>query len=194
MPGRVIADEQYDDALSSSGFGAASTFSFIPDARDLVLRAPPNWTAVIFFACLGVLHLILATLAFMHERWEGAMSLLLGVGFVVGAIVGSWMRFEVTFQRRQRRLRLRSGSRRMFYQRYIPFADVHGVRLTLSKAPDHPATRIEVLCDNEDIDCPPTDVPRQQALCLAVLMDVQLIKVWADGTDDAQTSDVFRRE
>jgi hypothetical protein len=180
MAGRVIADEQGHDALSGSvpgdsppGGSGVSPF-LLPDSRDLILRAPPNWTAVIFFACLGCLHLILATLAFMHERWEGAMSLLLGVGFVVGSIVGSRMRFEVTLQRRQRRLRLRS---------------VHGVRLTLSKAPDHPATRIEVLCDNEDIDCPPTDVPRQQALCLAMLMDVQLIKVWADGTESPDDSE-----
>jgi hypothetical protein len=47
------------------------------------------------------------------------------------------------------------------------------------------ASRIELLCDNEDLECPPTDIPRQQALCLAMTMNVRLIKVYADDVPDA---------
>ena len=51
--------------------------------------------------------------------------------------------------------------------------------------------RIELLCDNEDIECPPTHVPRQEALCLAVLLGVRLIKVLPDGTPEPDVSARF---
>src|SRR5215212_6362518 len=102
MTGRAIAD----DLAAPDAIPAA--------AADLVLRAPPNWTAVIFFACLGLLHLIIATLAFLHGRWEGMMSMLLGSIFTTVAIVSSRCCFELVIQPRQRRMRLRSGLRRLF--------------------------------------------------------------------------------
>ena len=70
----------------------------------------------------------------------------------------------------------------MHYQRFISFADVHGIRLTLS---DPSEAKLEVLCDNEDIECPPTSIPRQEALCLAMLMGVRLIKVCDDEVPEA---------
>jgi len=36
---------------------------------------------------------------------------------------------------------------------------------------------IELLCHLEDVPCPPTVIPRQQALFLAMAMNVPLIKV-----------------
>ena len=147
---------------------------------DLVFRTPVNWTYVIFFACLGLLHLTIATLAFLHQRWEAYMSVVLGTVFVSAAVVAYWCRFEMTILARERRIRLRSGMRRMNYERFVSFADVHGIRLTLCDPTDSPSSRIEVLCDNEDLECPPTNIPRQEALCLAVLMGVRLIKVCDD--------------
>jgi hypothetical protein len=82
----------------------------------------------------------------------------------------------------ERRIRLRSGMSRLHYQRYIAFNNVHGIRLTLGHGADEEASRVEVLCDNEDIECPPTSIPRQEALCLAVLLGVRLIKV-CDGDE-----------
>jgi hypothetical protein len=38
-------------------------------------------------------------------------------------------------------------------------------------------SRIEILCDDESIECPTTRVPRQEALYLAMAMDVELIKI-----------------
>ena len=148
-----------------------------PSTPDLVFRTPVNWTYVVFFACLGLLHLIIATLAFLHQRWEAYLSVVLGMTFVGVSIVAWRCRFEMTIQANQRRIRLRSGMRKMHYQRYIPFRDVHGIRLTLSHPTRASASRIEVVCDNEDIECPPTSIPRQEALCLAMLMGVRLIKV-----------------
>jgi len=147
---------------------------------DLVFRTPANWTYVLFFSCLGMLHLVIATLAFLHGRWEAYMSVVLGVTFVVTAIVAHRCRFEMTILAGERRIRLRSGLSRLHYQRYIAFNNVHGIRLTLSHSTDAEASRVEVLCDNEDIECPPTSIPRQEALCLAVLMGVRLIKVCDD--------------
>src|SRR5262249_40950034 len=114
---------------------------------DLVFRTAPNWTYVLFFGCLGMLHLTIATMAFLHRRWEAYMSVGLGIIFVGVAIVAARCRFEMAILPRQRLIRLRTGMRRMNYQRYIPFADVHGVRLTLSRPPDNPTSRIELLCD-----------------------------------------------
>jgi len=157
---------------------------------DLIFRTAPNWTYVLFFAGLGLLHLTIATLAFLHRRWEGYMSVGLGAIFVAVGIISIRCRFEVTIQARQRRIRLRTGTQRFHYQRFVPFTNIHGVRLTLSQAPDNPTSRIELLCDNEDIECPPTSIPRQEALCLAVLMGVRLIKV-SDG--DEVDSEVHER-
>src|SRR5436190_15537589 len=84
MTGRSLQLD--DDAVSPS----ASR----PPA-DLILRTPPNWTAVIFFACLGGLHLFIATLAFMHWRIEGMMSLLLGTGFIVISLISWRVRVEL---------------------------------------------------------------------------------------------------
>jgi hypothetical protein len=128
--------------------------------------------------------LTIATLAFLHQRWEAYLSILLGAIFAVVAVVAYCCRFEMTILPGERRIRLRSGTRRMNYQRFISFADVHGIRLTLSDSSSEPSSRIEVLCDNEDIECPPTSIPRQEALCLAMLMGVRLIKV-CDEDDSA---------
>ena len=64
---------------------------------------------------------------------------------------------------------------------WIPFADVHAVRLTLGGTERNRESSIEILCDSEDIECPPTHIPRQEALYLAVTMNVRLIKVTDDG-------------
>jgi len=144
---------------------------------DLVLRSPCNWTYVLFFACLSTLHYINAFTAFAHSRWEGYLSLIFGCVFLTGSLVCWRSHFEMSILLAQKRIRLRNGCGKIHFERSISFKDVHGVRVTLSRAPDYPISRIEVLCDNEDIECPPTSIPRQEALCLAVLMGVPLIKV-----------------
>ena len=54
---------------------------------DLIFHTPPNWTYVVFFAGLGLLHLTIATLAFLHAGWEGYLSIGLGSIFVGAAMV-----------------------------------------------------------------------------------------------------------
>jgi hypothetical protein len=159
-----------------------------PDAKaaplpDLILQAPPNWTAVVFFAVLAGLHLWNAFSSFAHHRWAGHMSLILGSVFVLVSVVFSQIRYQLSFLPNLRRIRVRTGLGRFRYERVIGFGQVHAVRLTMSRAPDYPISRIEVLCDNEDIECPPTIIPRQEALCLAIMMGVELIKVSEGATD-----------
>jgi len=58
---------------------------------------------------------------------------------------------------------------------------VRSVRLTLLHPRVPQSARIELVCEHEVIDCPPTTVPREEALCLAVTMGVNLIKVYGDA-------------
>ena len=98
---------------------------------DLVLRAPPNWTAVVFFSVLSCLHCTIAFPAFYHGRWEGYMSLIFAVIFAITTIIFYFARYEMAILPSQNRIRLRHRIGPVKFQRYISFRDVHAVRLTL---------------------------------------------------------------
>lgn len=154
----------------------------IPPPRfpDVLLRTPPNWTAVAFFAMLGCVHLAIAIPTLLHGRWEGYMGLLFGLGFAGAAAVSTRFRCEVGMQPSRQRIRLSTGVARFRTERYVNFSEVGGVRITL--ADSDRAARIDILCPCEDIECPPTNVPRQEALLLAMMMGVPLIKVSGGGS------------
>jgi hypothetical protein len=147
---------------------------------EVPLRGPPNWTAVIFFATLSGLHLAIAIPAFAHGRWEGYLSLIFAGGFLSVCLICYLARSEMIVQPAQRRIRLRSGFGPFRFERTIPFGNVHAVRVTLSDNGRPADSRVEVLCDNEDLECPASSIPRQEALFLAMVMDVRLIKVCND--------------
>lgn len=145
----------------------------------VVFHGRPNWTAVGFFAGLAFLHIALATLAFMQSRWEGFLSVLLGVTFVLVTLASYLSTFELTVLPADRRLRLRTGWRRLCFERFVPFKQVRNVRLTQSLG----GNALQIICALEEIDCPPTDIPRQEALYLAMIIGVELVKVIEeDGT------------
>jgi hypothetical protein len=150
----------------------------VPPFADLVLRGSPNWTAVGFFGMLGGLHLTVAIPSLLEGRY-GYVSLLVGSIFVTASLVSYRFRAEVAMLASQQRLRLRTGVGRLVYERSIPFASVRAVRLTTEPGARRRATDslIELLCHHEDVACPPTVIPRQQALFLAMAMNVPLIKV-----------------
>jgi hypothetical protein len=163
--------------------------SFAPP-RNLSLQSPPNWTAVVFFACLSGLHFAIALPAFYHGRWEGYLSLVFATGFATVSVACYFARYEMAILPREQRICLRNSLGPVRFERFVDFSEVHAVRLTLCGVGKSSESRIEVLCDNEDIDCPPTDIPRQQALFLAILMGVQLIKVTTMDTPP-EASDRF---
>ena len=148
---------------------------------DVKLRTPVNWTAVFFFGVLSALHLFMAASALSHGRWEGYMSIVLGVIFALVTVLCRLTGRELTLLSQQRQVRLRFGTRRLFHERQIPFAKVRSVRLTLLHPTMPESSTIELVCDHEVIDCPPTTVPREEALCLAMTLGVRLIKVYGDA-------------
>jgi hypothetical protein len=83
-------------------------------------------------------------------------------------------------------VRVRTGMRGVFSsEQRIPFELIRAVRVTIGRG-QRARGRIELLCDERDVPCPPADSPRQRALCLAMTMGVRLIKVYEDGPfDDA---------
>ena len=148
---------------------------------QMTLRTPPNWTAVSFFACLAMLHLYLATSAMLQQRWEGFMSCIFGSGFALIAIACWRVGCELSVLQADGCLRLRTGFRRLYVERTIPFSKVRGVRLTLFHPRRPRDAKIELVCDYEVIECPPTTVPREEALCLAVNIGVGLTKVYSEA-------------
>ena len=148
---------------------------------DVMLRTPVNWTAVIFFGLLASLHLFMAGTAFYHARGEGYLSFIFGIVFTLVTITCALIGTEVTVLAERRILRLRTGTRRIYFERCVPFAHVRSVRLTLLNARRPRSSTIELVCDHEVIDCPPTMIPREEALCLAMTLGVRLVKVFGDA-------------
>jgi hypothetical protein len=148
---------------------------------EVVLRSGPNWTGVWFFTGLTLLHTFVATTAFWNERWEGFMSILFGIAFAMIAIGCLLIRHELTVQPNERRVRLRTGTRRIYAERFVPFQRVQSVRLTLLHPRTPKRAHVELVCEREVIDCPSTQVPRAEALCLAVTIGARLIKVYGDA-------------
>jgi hypothetical protein len=148
---------------------------------QVTLRTPPNWTAICFFLLLAMLHLYMAIHALIHDRPEGFMSWIFGTGFCLIALMCWRMCCEMTLLTKEKRLRLRTGFRRLYVERSVPFSKIRNVRLTLLHPRTPTAAKIELVCDHEVIECPPTCVPREEALCLAMNIDVELIKVYGDA-------------
>jgi hypothetical protein len=49
-------------------------------------------------------------------------------------------------------------------------------------------SRIEILCPFEQIECPPTAIPQQQALLLAMMLEVPLIKVCDEPSPEREAT------
>jgi hypothetical protein len=175
-PGEVGSAEVIDMIDRLTELGVHDTPSI--ELPTLTLRTAPNWTALFFFAALASIHWAIAVPAFYRQRWEGIYSLAFAALFTAVASACWLVASELSIQPARRQIRVRSGLGRFSIERSIPFAEVHGVRVIHSASRSALACRVEVLCDNEDLECPPTDRPHQQALVMAMMMDVQLIKVF----------------
>jgi hypothetical protein len=151
---------------------------------DLTIRTPPNWTAVLFIALLGALHIAVAVPAFLAGRWEGYLSAVFATILTAVAVVVYHLRSEVFVSSRLGcvRARLRAGPVRLTDRR-IPFAAVHGVRVTLGPRASRDDSFVEILCAGfgGDVSCPPSNIPREQGLLLAMMLNVPLVKAWDDG-------------
>lgn len=159
-----------------------------PRYPDLVLRSRPNWTAVAFLGLLALLHACNALPAFLAGRWEGYLSACLAVLFVGAAAAVHRARCEVALQYERRTVRTRTGLGPLRYERSVPFAHVRAVRVTLGphSAPDD--SLVEIICgtSGDAISCPATRVPRQQALLLAMMIGVPLVRASEGAAIDRQ--------
>jgi hypothetical protein len=164
-----------------------------PSPTEIVLRWPPNWTAVFFFATLAFLHICICVPAFLHGRWEGYMSLIFALLFGTLAIILVRLKTRLIILPAEKTIHLRAGIGRFTSERIIPFASIRGVRLTICSNSPHADSRIELLCPGEDIVCPPTDIPREQALYLAMTLNIPLTKAFADGVRDSDRIDEIPR-
>ena len=144
---------------------------------DLVLRTPPNWTAVGFIALLAALHLSVAARAFLAARWEGYVSLGFGSLLTVATVALFHTRHEVAVLYRHGRLRVRDGVGWLSAERLIPFRSVRAVRVTLGSGRSGRDSTVELVCHLDDVSCPATPVPGQLGLLLAMMIGVPLVKV-----------------
>src|SRR5215212_8687557 len=87
---------------------------------DVILRSAPNWTVVLFFAGLGMLHLYLAAAAFTHARLEGFLSLIFGLAFCGMSLISRLIISEIAVLSAQKCVRHRVGWRWLSRQKYIP--------------------------------------------------------------------------
>jgi len=153
--------------------------------RELVLHGKPNFAAAIFFAFIASLHAYIAVHSLSTQLWEGLISTLLGGCFSAVAVMCALVRSDISICPRERTIHLRCGVGGLANNRNVPFTDVRAVRVTLWQSRRGQQSRLEILCNGEEIPCPPTTIPRQQALYLALVMNVRLIKISDDRSGNA---------
>ncbi|HYE17876.1 MAG TPA: hypothetical protein VEA69_05505 [Tepidisphaeraceae bacterium] len=158
-----------------------------PDAAPgigapLVLKSPPNWTAVAFFGGLGALHLTMATWSAAQGRGGYHMSTAFGVMFVSAAALFAVIRYEVAIYPGCRLLVVRTGVGRLALSRTIPFDAIRYVRVTLLNWGQRHESTVTIVAEDDDLEVPAHRTPRQLALLLAMTLGVRLVKIYGDET------------
>ena len=153
---------------------------------DLVTRYPPNWTAVIFLSVMGCLHLANAIPAFLHGRIAGSLSALLAMLLFTAAFILWRLRVELAIRPSTGELRLSARFLKTWSDRRVVFDQVQCVRVYLPSPTASRESQIEILTATGPIDCPPTAVPQQQALWMAMAMNCELVKI-SDSEPPPQT-------
>jgi hypothetical protein len=151
-----------------------------PQPGVLVFRSPRNWTAVFFFGALASLHFGVVATSLNARRYEAYMSVVFGSILATVATVCAVSRREITIVPLRRRVRVTTGWRGLTFKRDIAFSTVRSVRVTLLGR-EVGESSVAIVCDHEDVEMPPTTTPRQEALLLAMLMDVRLVKVYGEA-------------
>jgi hypothetical protein len=149
----------------------------------LVMRTHPSRAVVIALSALALIHVAIASPGLVARPPRGGMSLAFGTAFALLAVACQTWRVEYRVLPAKRLLRVSAGFGPVSVRRNIPFRRIRGVRLTVSDTGRHASeSHVDLLCDREELRCPSTPLPRQQALCLAILMRVPLTKILGDST------------
>lgn len=149
------------------------------DRCGLCLRYPPNWPLTVFLGVLALLHLAIAAPAFASSAVEAQVCVAVGALFGGAALLCGLVHRELTIRPDRGWLSVGRSLGPLRLECKVPFAKVQAVRLTFTPSTSAERPRIDVLCVGRVISSPMTLVPRQQALCMAVLMKVQLLKIYS---------------
>ncbi len=170
-------------------------------SQELVLHGKPNWPAGIFFAAMAALHAYIALHTFGTSNWEGLISAVLAATFLLVTDLCLLSRHQITISPLDAQIYIRRRFGKFTFNRVLPFTAVRAVRVTLWQSRRRPQSRVEprpksapksrvdILCHGEELPLPPTKIPRQQALYLALVMNVSLIKISDDRPAPDSTSD-----
>lgn len=153
-----------------------------PSPTDVLLRSPINWPLVITAIVLGGLHFVVAAIHADRGSWTAPVAGLIGALLLLTALVVACSQRDVEISVTLGLIRTRRGLGRLAHKRAVPVSRVHAVRLTQIDQHGHHQSRIDLLCDRGEIPCPTTDMPRQQALLMAMTLNVRLIKIWQSST------------
>src|SRR5688572_18188998 len=151
-------------------------------STDLVTRYPPNWTAVVFLSVMGGLHLANGVPALLGGRIAGSLSTLLATLLFSAAFVLWRLRVELAIRPSAGELRLSAHFLKSWSDRRVVFDQVHCVRVYLASPTASRESQIEILTATGPIDCPPSAIPQQQALWMAMAMNCELIKISDDNS------------
>ena len=169
------------DVLPDEAVASGKPFS----SRDLVLHGRPNWLAGAFFCLMAILHIYIAIHAWGANASEAAISSFLAVCFLFVANLCVLTHHQIAICPTAREIRIQRRFGSFVLDRQLSFSCVRAVRVTLWQSRRGPQSRLEILCHGEELPCPPTKIPRQEALYLALVMNVRLIKISNDRADNA---------
>lgn len=145
--------------------------------REITLTAPPNRTSIAIFSSFSLVMYGLSIAAFMNGRWEAYLTFILANICAGVAVLSYFSRHELSLLPRDRFVRTRHGMGPFRIERQFSFDAIRTVRLTITGTGRPRDCSIELVTEKRDIHCPPTLIPRQQALFLAVLIGAQLLKI-----------------
>ena len=161
-----------------------------PTGQLLVLYNRPPWTFSMLSGVLGIMHLAIWTISILHQHYEAYLSLFFGCAFSAIAVALLLTRYELEVVNTGKFIKLSTRVGRFHSTRHVPFSEVTSIRLTMTDDGTQGRQLIEIVCRDEVIECPPTCVAQQEALCLAMLMDVRLIK----ATDDVTSRNISKSD
>jgi hypothetical protein len=129
---------------------------------------------------MGGLHLANGIPALLAGRIAGSLSTLLATLLFSAAFILWRLRVELAIRPSAGELCLSARFLTLWSNRRVMFNEVHCVRVYLPSPSASRESQIEILTATGPIDCPPSAIPQQQALWMAMAMNCELIKI-SDG-------------
>ncbi len=156
-----------------------------PSPADILLRRPRNWPLATVVLALALAHFGVAAVRPTPDPLPILLGDAMGLALLIVALCIWTARHEVEISVTRQTVCLRRRVGPWQSQRYLAFGRIQAVRLIQTEHRGRHTSQIELVADSEDIPCPTTRAPRQQALLLAMALKVRLIKIWNSTTPTA---------